>query len=48
MGYFKGWVSEIEIGIGTPHFQDCPLLPGTSEDLMCQPKKVSFFKSLAG
>jgi hypothetical protein len=47
MGYFQEWVRKIQIGIGTRHSQDCPLSPGKSEDLICQPKKVRFFTSLA-
>jgi hypothetical protein len=47
MGYFQEWVGKIQLGIGTRNCQDCALSPGKSEDLICQPKKVRFFKSLA-
>ena len=47
MGYFQEWVRRIQIGIGTRHSRDCMVLPRKSEDLICQPKKVRFFTSLA-
>jgi hypothetical protein len=37
---------KIEAGAVTRHSHDCPLSPGKSEDLIWQPKKVSFFTSL--